>query len=299
MFRLLLAPKLLEPCECEPRLAGKEKRRISCRPRLARKETLPRRGNECLAGKAEPKPRGSEVYPARSARREKAFGPSRQGSTTSATARGACGEGSETSATADGASSGRLCPSNGSRRHSPWFSFPVRTAGSLRNAQCPLRQARPSYSPRGGSTERLRQMVRASCRLISTCRSAAYRAKPPKSAEFTGDDGPLEWHAEGWKDVAKAECGDPGWRTFREPSLLPAGRIPATMLLSFIMTTLPVVLRPGEDGWFVAECPVLPGCVSQGKTRDEALANIREAIALCLEAGDVPKGELVDVTVAA
>ena len=31
---------------------------------------------------------------------------------------------------------------------------------------------------------------------------AACRAKPPKSAEFTGDDGPLEWHAEGWKDVA-------------------------------------------------------------------------------------------------
>lgn len=64
------------------------------------------------------------------------------------------------------------------------------------------------------------------------------------------------------------------------------------------MRTLPVVLRPGADGWLVAECPVLPGCVSQGKTRDEALANIREAIAVCLEAGDVPKGELVDVTVA-
>jgi predicted RNase H-like HicB family nuclease len=65
------------------------------------------------------------------------------------------------------------------------------------------------------------------------------------------------------------------------------------------MSTLPVVLRPGEDGWIVAECPVLPGCISQGKTRDEALSNIREAIALCLEAGDEPRGELVDVTVAA
>ena len=65
------------------------------------------------------------------------------------------------------------------------------------------------------------------------------------------------------------------------------------------MRTFPVVLRPGEDGWIVVECPVLPGCVSQGKNRDEALANIREAIALCLEAGDVPRGELVDVTVAA
>jgi len=45
---------------------------------------------------------------------------------------------------------------------------------------------------------------------------------------------------------------------------------------------LPVVLRPGEDGWIVAECPVIPGCISQGKTRDEALANIREAIDLAL-----------------
>jgi predicted RNase H-like HicB family nuclease len=46
---------------------------------------------------------------------------------------------------------------------------------------------------------------------------------------------------------------------------------------------LPVVLRPGEDGWIVAECPVIPGCISQGKTRDDALANIREAIDLALE----------------
>jgi predicted RNase H-like HicB family nuclease len=65
------------------------------------------------------------------------------------------------------------------------------------------------------------------------------------------------------------------------------------------MTTLQVVLRHGDDGWIVAECPALPGCVSQGRTRDTALENIREAIALCLEAGDVPRGELVEVTVAA
>lgn len=44
-----------------------------------------------------------------------------------------------------------------------------------------------------------------------------------------------------------------------------------------------VILYPGEDGYVVAEVPSLPGCVSQGKTRDEALANIREAIALHLE----------------
>jgi predicted RNase H-like HicB family nuclease len=38
-----------------------------------------------------------------------------------------------------------------------------------------------------------------------------------------------------------------------------------------------------EDGVWVAECPSIPGCVSQGHTRDEALASIREAIAACLE----------------
>ena len=45
----------------------------------------------------------------------------------------------------------------------------------------------------------------------------------------------------------------------------------------------PVVMHPGEDGWIVVDCPIIPGCISQGKTHDEALANIREAIELCLE----------------
>jgi predicted RNase H-like HicB family nuclease len=44
-----------------------------------------------------------------------------------------------------------------------------------------------------------------------------------------------------------------------------------------------VTLEPGEDGWIVAECPALPGCVSQGRTTAEALANIREAIELSVE----------------
>jgi predicted RNase H-like HicB family nuclease len=39
-----------------------------------------------------------------------------------------------------------------------------------------------------------------------------------------------------------------------------------------------VILYPGEDGYWVAECPSLPGCISQGKTKEEALVNIREAI---------------------
>ncbi|MEM1158077.1 MAG: type II toxin-antitoxin system HicB family antitoxin [Verrucomicrobiota bacterium] len=42
-------------------------------------------------------------------------------------------------------------------------------------------------------------------------------------------------------------------------------------------------LERDEDGVWIAECPSIPGCVSQGQTREEALSNIREAIALCLE----------------
>ena len=39
-----------------------------------------------------------------------------------------------------------------------------------------------------------------------------------------------------------------------------------------------VVIYPGEDGYWVAECPSLPGCISQGKSKEEAIANIKEAI---------------------
>ncbi len=38
------------------------------------------------------------------------------------------------------------------------------------------------------------------------------------------------------------------------------------------------IIYPGEDGYWVAECPGLPGCMSQGKTKQEAVANIKEAI---------------------
>jgi predicted RNase H-like HicB family nuclease len=43
-----------------------------------------------------------------------------------------------------------------------------------------------------------------------------------------------------------------------------------------------VILEQAEDGWIVAECPALPGCVSQGKDNEEALENIKEAIAAWL-----------------
>lgn len=49
-----------------------------------------------------------------------------------------------------------------------------------------------------------------------------------------------------------------------------------------------------EAGWYILECPAIPGCVSQGKTRDEALVNIKEAIELCLE---VRREENIPLTV--
>ena len=39
-----------------------------------------------------------------------------------------------------------------------------------------------------------------------------------------------------------------------------------------------VILYRGEDGYWVVECPSLPGCISQGKTKEEAITNIKEAI---------------------
>ncbi len=46
---------------------------------------------------------------------------------------------------------------------------------------------------------------------------------------------------------------------------------------------LNVTIDRDEDGVWIVECPSIPGCVSQGATKDEALVNIREAIALCME----------------
>lgn len=46
---------------------------------------------------------------------------------------------------------------------------------------------------------------------------------------------------------------------------------------------LPVILTEGEDGYIVAEIPMLQGCISQGRTKEEALANIKEAAELCIE----------------
>ncbi|MDQ1355495.1 MAG: hypothetical protein QG657_5805 [Acidobacteriota bacterium] len=45
-----------------------------------------------------------------------------------------------------------------------------------------------------------------------------------------------------------------------------------------------VVIYPGDDGFWVAECPSLPGCISQGETREEAINNMKEAINVYIDA---------------
>ena len=57
-----------------------------------------------------------------------------------------------------------------------------------------------------------------------------------------------------------------------------------------------VTLERDETGMIVVECPSIPGCISQGKTEEEALANIQEAIQACLEAR-VSAGMPLTVTV--
>lgn len=57
-----------------------------------------------------------------------------------------------------------------------------------------------------------------------------------------------------------------------------------------------VVLENDEDGWIVAECPSLPGCVSQGRTQQEALENIKEAITAWLWAEDQKAMALIPPT---
>ncbi len=44
-----------------------------------------------------------------------------------------------------------------------------------------------------------------------------------------------------------------------------------------------VTLDRDEDGVWIVECPSIPGCVSQGQTKDEAVKNIKDAIAACLQ----------------
>jgi predicted RNase H-like HicB family nuclease len=62
-----------------------------------------------------------------------------------------------------------------------------------------------------------------------------------------------------------------------------------------------VILEPSEEGGFTVRVPSLPGCISEGSTREEALANIREALQLYLEPVDddmtIAEGEIVELAV--
>ncbi len=64
---------------------------------------------------------------------------------------------------------------------------------------------------------------------------------------------------------------------------------------------LHVIIEQDEEGYYVAEVPALPGCLSQGKTREEAIANIKEAIEGWLEVMESKKSfdptRLVEVSV--
>jgi predicted RNase H-like HicB family nuclease len=50
-----------------------------------------------------------------------------------------------------------------------------------------------------------------------------------------------------------------------------------------VLMKLRIVLEPSEDGGFTVFVPALPGCISEGESKEEALRNIREAIELYLE----------------
>ena len=56
-----------------------------------------------------------------------------------------------------------------------------------------------------------------------------------------------------------------------------------------------VEIWKGEDDWFVVKCPSIQGCVSQGKTIDEAIKNIKEAIEVSLEPKELKKARPIEV----
>lgn len=62
------------------------------------------------------------------------------------------------------------------------------------------------------------------------------------------------------------------------------------------MEEFTLIIEKGEDGYYVGSVPSLKGCHTQGKTIEELLVNIKEAIELCLEVeGDTPRDEFVGI----
>ena len=57
-----------------------------------------------------------------------------------------------------------------------------------------------------------------------------------------------------------------------------SGKLDTATFNKEVLEMRQIILYPGEDGYWVAECPSLPGCISQGQTKEETIASIREAI---------------------
>ena len=76
----------------------------------------------------------------------------------------------------------------------------------------------------------------------------------------------------GGQNAARVSTGRLGWVLTRE------------QLCQTMRMKLAVTIYQDEDGWYVVDCPVIPGCATQGRTEAEALANIIEAIQGCLAA---------------
>lgn len=76
-------------------------------------------------------------------------------------------------------------------------------------------------------------------------------------------------------------------KTLSEVEVVLLPRTDYEALLRQSRAQLSVVMEQDEDGGYTVTCPALPGCVSEGKTREGALENIREAIAGYLEAAEI------------
>lgn len=78
---------------------------------------------------------------------------------------------------------------------------------------------------------------------------------------------------------------NPPFRRKHEP-FSKAEVAPAISRSTLIVRMRQVVLQPGENGYWVAEVPSLPGCISQGASKEEAITHIREAIEQWIEAAE-------------
>jgi predicted RNase H-like HicB family nuclease len=112
-------------------------------------------------------------------------------------------------------------------------------------------------------------------------RRPAEAATDWRKAAKLPDEKMLETLAGGRKDRQATKSASCCWLTvlIKPTSLQPELKLD----IDGVLMNIKVIVEPGEDGYFVAHVPSLKSCWSQGKTREEALENIREAIDLYLE----------------